>query len=61
MALDAIKSDINKEIYALGPLLSADYGTGENETSIDIEEFLGKMLVQHGERSVFFVRSLLHC
>ena len=50
-----------KEVHALGPLLPLGYGTktqnSEEGTSADIEAFLGQMLVQHGERSVFFVRS----
>jgi len=33
----------------------------EEGTSSDIETFLGEMLVQHGERSLFFVRSLFFC
>ena len=64
VALDALKqwfSDIQKEVHVLGPLLPPGYGTktqnGEEGTSVDIETFLGEMLVQHGERSVFFVRS----
>ena len=54
---------MQKEVHVLGPLLPPGYGTGtktqndEEGTSIDIETFLGEMLVQHGERSVFFVRS----
>ena len=31
---------------------------GEEGTSVDIATFLGETLVQHRERSVFFVRSL---
>ena len=52
---------MQKEVHVLGPLLPSGYGTktqdSEEGTSIDIEKFLGEMLVQHGERSVFFVRS----
>jgi hypothetical protein len=66
VALDGLKqwfSDSQKELHVLGPLLPLGYGTktqnGEEGTSVDIETFLGKMLVQHGERSVFFVRSFL--
>ena len=53
-------SEIHKEVHVLGPLLPAGYGTKiqnhEEGANIDIGTFLGKMLVQHGERSVFFVR-----
>ena len=65
-SLDAMKqwfSEMNKEVHVLGPLLPSGYGAktqnSEEGTSVDIETFLEKMLVQHGERSVFFVRSLL--
>ena len=51
-------SDIQKEVHVLGPLLPSGYGSesqnGELGKSVDIEAFLVKMLVQHGERSVFF-------
>ena len=64
LSLDAVKqwfSDMQKEVHVLGPLLPPGYGTktqnSEEGTSVDIETFLGKMLAQHGERSVFFVRS----
>jgi hypothetical protein len=63
VSLDAMKqwfSDMQKEVHVFGPLLPPGYGTktqnGEEGTNIDIETFLGEMLVQHGERSVFFVR-----
>jgi len=50
---------MQKEVHVLGPLLPPGYGTktqnSEEGTSVDIETFLGEMLVQHGERSVFFV------
>ena len=66
VSLDAVKqwfSDIQKEVHVLGPLLPSGYGTktqnSEEGTSVDIETFLGKMLVQHGKKSVFFVRSFL--
>ena len=66
VSLDALKqylSDMQKELHVLGPLLPSGYGTktqiGEEGSSIDIETFLGKMLVQYGERSVFLVRSSL--
>ena len=62
-SLDAVKkwfSDMQKEVHVLGPLLPAGYGTktqnSEEGTSVDIEKFLGEMLVQHGERSVYYVR-----
>jgi hypothetical protein len=52
---------MQKEVHVLGPLLPPGYGTktqnSEEGASVDIETFLGEMLVQHGERSVFFVRS----
>ena len=54
---------MRKEVHVLGPLLPPGYAcsssktqNGEEGTSVDIETFLGEMLVQHGERSVFFVR-----
>ena len=66
VALDAVKqwfSDMQKEMHVLGPLLPLGYGTktqnGEEGTSDDIEMFLEEMLVQHGQRSVFFVRSFV--
>ena len=65
VSLDAMKqwfSEVQKEVHVFGPLLPPGYGTktnGEEGTSVDIETFLGEMLVQHGERSVFFVRSFL--
>ena len=53
-------SDMQKDIYVLGPLLPPGYGietqNGEEGTSDEVEAFLGEMLVQHGKRSVFFVR-----
>ena len=62
VSLDAMKewfSDMQKEVHVLGPLLPPGYGintqNGEEGTSVDIETFLGEMLVHHGERSVFFV------
>jgi hypothetical protein len=65
VTLDALKewfSDKKKEVYLLGPVLPPGYGTktqnGEEGTSVEIEKFLGEMLVQHGERSVFFVKIL---
>ena len=62
-SLDAMKqwfSDMQKEVHVLGPLLPSGYGTetqnGEEGSSVDIEAFLGEMLVRHGRRSVFFVK-----
>jgi hypothetical protein len=53
-------SDMQKELHVLGPLLPSGYGTetqnSEEGSSVDIEAFLGEMQVQHGKRSVFFVR-----
>jgi len=53
---------MQKEVHVLGPLLPPGYGTevqnSEGGTSTDVEMFLGKMLVQNGKRSVFFVRCL---
>ena len=64
MSIDAMKqwfSDVRKEVHILGPLLPAGYGTEiqniEEGAGNAIEEFLKEMLVQHGKRSVFFVRS----
>ena len=63
VSLDAMKrwfTDMQKEIYVLGPLLPPCYGieiqNGEEGASQDIETFLEEMQVQHGKRSVFFVR-----
>jgi hypothetical protein len=63
VSLDAMKqwfSDMQKEVHVLGPLLPVGYGTKTQNTgegaSDDIEAFLGEMLVQHGEQSVYFVR-----
>ena len=66
VSLDAVKqwfSDMQKEVHVLGPLLPPGYGSktqnSEEGTNVDIDTFLGKMLVQHGKRSVFFVRFFL--
>ena len=52
-------SNMQKEIYVLGPLLPPGYGIEtqncEEGESDDIEAFLGEMQVKHGKRSVFFV------
>ena len=52
---------MQKEVHVLGPLLPHGYGfkprSSEEGTNIDIEKFLGEMLVQHGKQSVFFVRT----
>ena len=60
VSLDALKqwlSNIQKEVHVLGPLLPAGFGTDSEEgASVDIETFLGEMLVQHGKRSVFLVK-----
>ena len=52
---------MQKEVHVLGPLLPPGYGTktqdSEEGTNVEIETFLGEMLVKHGKRSVFFVRS----
>ena len=63
MSLDALKqwfSGTGKEVHVLGPLLPSGYGietqNSEEGVSVDIEAFLGEMQVQHGKRSVFFVR-----
>ena len=68
VSLDAMKqwfSDMQKEIYVLGPLLPLGYGiktqNGEEGESVDIETFLWEMLKQHGKGSVFFVRFFLFC
>ena len=51
-------SNMQKEVHVLGPLLPAGFGTDSEEgASVDIETFLGEMLVQQGKRSVFLVRS----
>ena len=62
VSLDTMKqwlSDIQKEVHVLGPLLPVGGGFGtdrEEGASVDIETFLGEMLVQHGKRSVFLVK-----
>ena len=65
VSLDAVKqwfSEMQKEVHVLGPLLPPGYATkshnSEEGTSVDIKTFLGKMLIQHGKQSVFFVNSL---
>jgi hypothetical protein len=62
VSLDAMKrwfSGMKKEVHVLGPLLPPGYGTetqnNEEGTNVDIETFLGEMLVQYGKQSVFFV------
>jgi hypothetical protein len=63
VSLNALKqwlSNMQKEVHVLGPLLPVGGGFGtdrEEGASVDIETFLGEMLVQHGKRSVFLVRS----
>ena len=66
VSLEAVKqwvSNIHKEVHILGPLLPPGYGTKiqsyEEGENIDIGTFLGEMLVRHGKRSVFFVRSFV--
>ena len=66
VSLGAMKQwffDMQKEIYVLGPLLPPGYGIEtqnvEEGASVEIETFLGEMLVQHGKGSVFFVRLFL--
>ena len=66
VSLDAMKqwfSDMHKELHVLGPLLPPGYGsetqTVEAGSSVDIETFLEEMLVQHGKKSVFFVRDYI--
>ena len=55
--------DIQKDVYVLGPLLPPGYGSkmqdNQEGASVEIETFLGKMLAQHGKRSVFFVKPFL--
>jgi hypothetical protein len=51
-------SNMQKEVHVLGPLLPAGFGADNEEgTSVDIVTFLGEMLVQHGKRSVFLVKT----
>ena len=60
--LDAMKqwfSDMQKGIHVFGPLLPPGYETRHTgaEAGVDsMEVFLREMLIQYGERSVFFVR-----
>lgn len=65
VSMDAMKdwfSEMQKELHVLGPLLPPGYGTetqnSEAGSSVDIETFLEEMLVQHGKKSVYFVRWL---
>ncbi|KDR69167.1 hypothetical protein GALMADRAFT_145572 [Galerina marginata CBS 339.88] len=46
-----------KETYVIGPLLPLSYGTltQGSRGAVDIEAFLDKMHVQHGENSVIFI------
>jgi len=59
--LDAMKqwfSDMQKEIHVFGPLLPPGYETRNTgaEAGVDsMEVFLREMLIQYGERSVFFI------
>jgi hypothetical protein len=64
VSLDAMKEwffDMQKDVHVFGPLLPSGYGTeiqdGEEGLSVAIKVFLEEMLVQHGKRSVFFVKS----
>ena len=58
-------SDMQKDVYVVGPLLPSGYGienqNGEEGASADVETFLGEMLVQHGKGSTFFVRFFPSC
>ena len=64
-SLEAMKQGFfelqKKEVHILGPLLPPGYDIETQNTeegiSNDIEVFLKEMLVQHGKRSVSFVRS----
>ena len=53
---------MQKEVHVFGPLLPSSYGiesqNNEEDANVDIEAFLEEMLLQHGKRSVFFVRFL---
>ena len=56
---------MQKEVHVLGPFLPSGYGieiqNSEEGANVDIEAFLEEMQLQHGKRSVFFVRLLLIC
>ena len=64
VSLDAMKewfANMHKELHVLGPVLPAGYDGAETQKAEegaggDIEAFLEEMLIQHGKRSVFFVR-----
>ena len=56
-------SDMQKEIYVVGPLPPPGYGVeiqkSEEGASVDIEKFLGEMLAEYGKGSLFFVSYFL--
>lgn len=62
VSLEALRSwysELNKPLYAVGPLLPKNFGGVEaltGQRNAEIETFLESMLTQHGERSVVFVR-----
>ena len=64
VSLDTMKqwlSSMQKEVHVLGPLLPVSEGFGTDSVegaSVDIQTFLGEMLVQHGKRSVFLVNEI---
>ena len=64
VSLDTMKqwlSNMQKEVHVLGPLLPVSEGFGTDSAegaSVDIQTFLGEMLVQHGTRSVFLVKEI---
>jgi hypothetical protein len=62
-ALGSWISDLSKPLYAVGPLLPPDYGTGAPPSrqgrTAELETFLDAMLSQHGRCSVFYVSCFL--
>ena len=53
-------ASMHRELHILGPILPVGYGAETQKTEEgaggEIEAFLEEMLIQHGKRSVFFVR-----
>lgn len=58
-----VRGTLNKPVYAVGPLLPAEYGTAQVSLPIaslgddsEIKSFLDSMKLKHGNKSVLFVR-----
>lgn len=59
-AFKSWQSDINKEVYVVGPLLPPSSGavSGSARGSVETEMFLKKAQTEHGPNSVFYVCSI---